>query len=378
MSHLNRYIYVRKHEAYDIYNACKLGITSNILERDTQYTTGEIKRGNFELIFQVYNEDVRNIEQSLHEEFDEFNIKYDGGTEFFNKKIINMIEPFLISHNIEYKKLTKQEIDMLVRFKRIRKNYKNKLQIHREQDRGARTLAQEVSRTEISAFSYTPRKDQNVIIEKSINHFQQYDKGILVLMCGVGKTLISLWISQKLNTNTILIGVPNKLLLKQWENVVRIFFRDFPYLIVSGGVEIENIINFLENNKKKCIIITTYSSSHKVYSSSRNVSFIFDMKINDECHHLTSNNMKLSHTTKKYVQMLNIKTLKQLSLTATLKQIENTNVGENTNINDTVVSNDNVEYFGDIIDRKCLLWGQLMKILYVTMLFKPLLQMKNN
>ncbi len=74
------------------------------------------------------------------------------------------------------------------------------------------------------------------------------------------------------------------------------------------------------------------------------------MKILDEAHHLTTNNMALSKTTKKYIQMLNILSNKQLSLTATLKQLENT-----TDIN--VVSNSNVKYFGEIIDRRCLTWA---------------------
>ena len=75
------------------------------------------------------------------------------------------------------------------------------------------------------------------------------------------------------------------------------------------------------------------------------------MKINDECHHLTSINIQLAHTSKKYIQMLNIPSVKQLSLTATLKQLE-------TMCHDTiVVSNDNIEYFGEIIDIKCLLWA---------------------
>ena len=61
--------------------------------------------------------------------------------------------------------------------------------------------------------------------------------------------------------------------------------------------------------------------------------------------------MHLAHTTKKYIQMLNIPSIKQLSLTATLKQLESI-------CNDgIVVSNDNIEYFGEIIDRKCLLWA---------------------
>ena len=75
------------------------------------------------------------------------------------------------------------------------------------------------------------------------------------------------------------------------------------------------------------------------------------MKLLDEVHHLTTNNMRLADTTKTYTQMLNISSVKQLSLTATLKQLES------MRDDGIVVSNDNVEYFGEIIDRKCLLWA---------------------
>ena len=75
------------------------------------------------------------------------------------------------------------------------------------------------------------------------------------------------------------------------------------------------------------------------------------MMILDEAHHLTSSNMKIENTTKRYIQTLKIPSIKQLSLTATIKQLE-------TNDNDKIViSNDNVKYFGEIIDRKCLLWA---------------------
>jgi hypothetical protein len=53
MNSINGYIYVRNHPSYDIYDACKMGKTINIPERDTQYATGEIKRGYFETIFEV-------------------------------------------------------------------------------------------------------------------------------------------------------------------------------------------------------------------------------------------------------------------------------------------------------------------------------------
>ena len=344
MNQTNGYIYIRKHPSYDVFNACKMGKTNNIPDRDIQYATSEIKRGYFEQVYEVPIEKMDNLERLLQNEFRNLNIKYDAGTEFYNKKIITFIEFFLITLEIKYRKLTKQEISDLVRCNRVKKTIKkinSQSLIH----------IQKSKKTNKQLVSYIPRKYQSIIIKNSVIYFKQYDKGILVLMCGVGKTLISLWITQKLNSNTILIGVPNKLLLKQWEEVICVLFQSVPYLIVSGGVDTENIMRFLENNQKKCIVITTYSSAHKVYSATQHARFVFDMKLLDEVHHLTTDNMRLAHTTKKYIQMLNIPSVKQLSLTATLKQLES------MCDDDIVVSNDNVEYFGEIIDRKCLLWA---------------------
>jgi predicted helicase len=202
----------------------------------------------------------------------------------------------------------------------------------------------------------TPRADQEIIIDKSYNYFQINEKGMLILMCGVGKTLISLWITQKLNFSKIIIGVPNKLLVKQWSIEIKKIFPTTNFLLVKGGITTEDIEDFLKNNKL-FIVITTYSSCHKVLSVSKKLNIVFDMKINDECHHLTSSNMKLENTTQTYVEMLNIKSIKQLSLTATLKNLETSN----TDL--SIVSNDNINYFGEIIDRKCLLWAITEKII---------------
>ena len=340
MNHLNGYIYVRNHPSYDINNACKMGKTNNIPERDTAYATGEINRGYFEVVFEVPNKQLGIIERLLQNEFQEFNIKYDAGTEFYNKKIIDVIEPYLMTLNVIYKKLSKQEISELVRCNRI-KNLFEKI--------NKKSLIQTLKSKE----TFTPREDQIAIINKSITYFQENDKGLLILICGIGKTLISLWITQSLNFTTILIGVPNKLLLKQWEKVINILFQNMPYLIVSGDIMIETIINFLRINNNKCVIITTYASSFKVNKAIQRLTFVFDMKINDEVHHLTSMNMKLEETTKNYIEMLKIPSIKQLSLTATIKQLENSS----SSSDEMVISNDNIEYFGEIIDRKNLLWA---------------------
>jgi superfamily II DNA or RNA helicase len=336
------YIYIRNHPSYDVDDACKLGKANNIPERDTQYATGEIKRGYFEAVFEVPIKQVSIIERLLQHSFRDLNIKHDAGTEFYNKNIITLIEPNLNTLGIKYRVLTMKEISTLLRCNRVRKTI---------QKISVKSLIQTLKSMSKQIFLYEPRKDQTIIIDKSIKHFQQSDKGVLVLICGVGKTLISLWITQKLHSNTILIGVPNKLLLKQWEDVVRVLFKHIPIIIVSGGVHTDHIKNFLEDNKNKCIVITTYSSAHKVYTVTKETLFVFDMKINDEAHHLTTNDIKLSNTTKTFVQMLDIPSVKQLSLTATLKQVEST--FDNRNI----VSNDNIKYFGEIIDRKCLKWA---------------------
>jgi len=340
MKPTNGYIYIRNHTSYNVDDACKMGKANNIPERDTQYATGEIKRGYFEEVFEVPNEKMGITERLLQNEFCELNVKYDAGTEFYNKKIITLIEPYLITLGIKYRKLSKQEISDLLRCNRVRQIMK-KINI------------QSLIKILKSENIYNPRDYQETIIKKSYEYFQINGKGLLIIPCGVGKTLISLWITQKLNSNTILIGVPNKLLLKQWEEVICVLFQGVPPLIVSGGVVIENIMRFLENNQKKCIVITTYSSAHKVYTATQHTRFVFGMKILDEVHHLTSNNI-YEEDRKTYINMLKIKSNKQLSLTATLKLLENK---EHSREDDIIISNDNVEYFGEIIDRKCLLWA---------------------
>lgn len=312
MNSINGYIYVRNHCAYDVINACKMGKSINIPDRDTQYATGEIKRGHFEVVFEVKIVQMDIIERLLQYEFRDLNVKYDAGTEFYDKEIISLIEPYLINHLINYKKLNKQQIYDLVRSNRVKKTF------HKINTQSLINLL----KTEKHVISYVPRLYQKEIISRAVAYFQQYDKGMLILMCGIGKTLIALWIAQELKSNTILIGVPNILLLKQWEEYICLLFPDVPYLIVESGVNVIDIVHFLEKKQKNCIVITTYSSAHKVYEATQKLSFIFGIKILDEAHHLTTSNMKLANETKSYVQILNIDSVKQISLTATLKQID--------------------------------------------------------
>ena len=51
-------------------------------------------------------------------------------------------------------------------------------------------------KTIAGSISYEPREDQLAIIKKSVAHFEDNEKGLLIIPCGVGKTLIALWITQ--------------------------------------------------------------------------------------------------------------------------------------------------------------------------------------
>lgn len=360
------YIYIRTNEYWDLYDAYKLGKTLSIPDREQTYITSEIKRGSYVMIIEINSILLDDVEKELQIYFNELNlhIQFNAGIEFFKKEIIDFIVPYFDKNNITHKILSKDEIDGLIRKIRLcndnDNNNNNDNNTSDTSDDEIEYIENRIENTESNRKihnqipSPSPRDYQKLIIHKSYEYFQTNKKGLLIIPCGVGKTLISLWIAQELNANTILIGVPNKLLLKQWEEVICVLFQNVPYLIVSGGVDTENIMQFLENNKNKCIVITTYSSAHKIYAiTTQDTRFVFDMKINDECHHLTSKNMRLTNTTKKYIQMLNIPSVKQLSLTATIKQLESM-CGDG---DDIVVSNDNVEYFGEIIERKCLLWA---------------------
>ena len=346
------YIYVRTHEAYDKHDVCKLGKTQNITNRETTYITSEFIKGDFSYVFEVMLVKMSYAEKKLGEDFKSlgFHVRRGfGGKEFYKKEIIPLIVETLKKHDIEARLLTCDEVKSIARKEYIAKiaKYLNKKSIRRL-----------IKKLKALKNRYTKRSDQIEIIDKSVKHFQTNDKGLLVLICGIGKTLISLWTTQELKANKILVGVPNTLLLVQWEKVIKELFPAYMCLIVKGNVNIEDITLFLNENKEKCIIITTYASSHKVCSASVTSAFIFDMKILDEAHHLTSPYIiKEEHKT--YVKILDIKCVKQLSLTATLKILENK---DNTCDDDLIISNTNVAYFGTIIAKRPLLWAIENKI----------------
>ena len=368
------YIYIRSNKYWDIDNVYKLGQTGNIPDRTQTYITSELCKGHYKMVIEIpfyikidnkeeskeqFKKELLKLEKSLQTYFKKFHVQNDGGTEFYKKSILDEIEDYFIKNDIDFNILTEIEIEELTRKDRIQ----NPKDTEDTEDTEDTKDSEEIKEQEIPIKKPKEPKDYQLeIIETSIKYFKinDNDKGLLVIPCGVGKTLISLWTIQKLNSSSVIIGVPNKLLLKQWDSVINETFIEYKSLKVSSGVSVDNIIDFLkekeyeeyEEEQEDCkkIIITTYSSSHKVLEACQKINFTFCMKINDETHHLTAFNLQLNDSSHKFIRMLEISSIKQISLTATLKNIIDPNI-------DNIISNDNEKYFGETIEKKCLLWA---------------------
>jgi superfamily II DNA or RNA helicase len=279
---MSGYIYIRRNQLHDTINVCKLGKTTNIPDRHGQYITYEPIVGKFVLVIETDDTILDELEKKTQTYFDQYHIQNTGaGTEYYTHDIIQNIIPYYTSLGIKFNVLTEEEILALTH-----KQY-------------------------IKARDY-----QTEIIDSTITYYDTHDEGVLCLMCGTGKTIISLLIAKRMFAKSIVIGVPNTLLLVQWKNVVQKIFPKYPILLVYGGIAIADIQRFLSTT---CIVITTYASSYKLVD----LSYTFDLKINDECHHLNASSTNTCD--RRYTKMLEIKTAKTLSLTATIKedQIEN-------------------------------------------------------
>lgn len=346
------YIYIRNHSSYDEHGVYKLGATEHFGKRDLTYKTGEFTRGRYVMVFEVPKDRMFSLEKMIQRYFRNYARKRDGGTEFFSREILTELPDYLKEIPIDSRILNEEEIEEILqetRMQEMRQSWKI-LRKHFIPFLEKRRL----DRMQKSALSIRPYQEE--IIQKTISYFDENPMGILVLMCGVGKTLISLWTCQRMGMRRILIGVPNLLLLEQWKKEVNRVYSDInesKICQVCDMMEVEDIQEFLQKNSDECIVITTYQSAFKVYQATERSDFYFQMKILDECHHVTSKDMRsvdLS-TSREYIISLHILSERQLALTATLKDM----VSNDPRIE--VVSNGSEKYFGEIIERRCLDWA---------------------
>jgi superfamily II DNA or RNA helicase len=260
----NGYIYVRNHPSYDLFNVCKLGKTQNIPERDATYATGEIIRGSFNIIFEVPIKKMGIIERLLQYEFRMFNIRHNAGTEFYDKQIITLIEPYLINLGVDYKKLSNQEIHNLLRINRKRIDIKDLIRVL------------QLLRAE---YKWIVRDYQTEIINFCKKKILTQNKIYIELPTGGGKSYIVYNLLDCLKSDFIIIISPRIIINTQniSQKYLQILKTKYSIFNYSSG---NNFDEFLKSSSKKIIICCT-QSINKIYDNIKsnkitNISIWFD------------------------------------------------------------------------------------------------------
>lgn len=163
---------------------------------------------------------------------------------------------------------------------------------------------------------YPPRKKpyryQNDMIAGVKQGFQETDKGKLIAACGTGKTLVSLWIAESLQAQTVLFLAPSLALIKQtldsWsvnsatpfsflavcsdETVVSGEYdyadyspEDVGFSVTTDPVKITQFINAPQEGSRPKYIFSTYQSAEALLAGfdASNLDQ-FDLTLFDEAH----------------------------------------------------------------------------------------------
>jgi predicted helicase len=152
----------------------------------------------------------------------------------------------------------------------------------------------------------TPDPHQKIAIDKVISEFKGNDLGQLIMACGTGKTLTTLWIKESLKAQSTIVFVPSLNLISQtlseWAGAANQPFsalcvcsdntaaekanedmpiNEAPFIVAS---DIKDIKDFLSKAGHK-VIFCTYQSSKLIAAVQADPSIhSFDLMIADEAH----------------------------------------------------------------------------------------------
>jgi superfamily II DNA or RNA helicase len=345
------YLYLRQNESGDLHNAYKLGITTQIIERKNTYISGEVVPGEYISVFKILNKNLEVLEYDLicYLKQHNYHIYKDGGTEFFSKEIINIIEPYLQDNFVKYIKLTDDEI---YNIKRKRRQYTKLCNIMKIYKLKRMSMINRAFNTIRRYNIIIPNRHQQNVLNNIEHFYIQYDIGKILWTCGLGKALLSILIVKQLKFKKICIGTSSKYLQRQLINEILKIFPNEANILMVGGDNYKNVyattnidvITKFQNNRllnKPIFIVTTYNSCNKL----NNVKF--DFKIGDEAHHLVGElNSDITNTYNRFHTIISNKTL---FMTATQKVIDIKSKN--------IYSMDDESKFGIEIDSKTTNWA---------------------
>jgi hypothetical protein len=201
------YIYIRDNEWYMQNNVYKVGITTSIKDRSNTYITGEIYRGFYVKIYELHvnQSGLHLIDNLVTDKFKkDYNIYFNGGTEFYDRKIINMIEPYLNELNIKFICKTEDEL------KRINRENNEDIIINNYLKLVSKLLILQEEKDKIILRDYQINAINYIIAELRINN-----KIYLCLATGAGKSQIAFNVISEMKPLNIFIFSPRITIRKQ-------------------------------------------------------------------------------------------------------------------------------------------------------------------
>lgn len=333
----------------------KIGVTYNFIERESTYKTGEYISGYFSHLYRIYYNGKRN---SFDKKFKKLTINYNricsnkfdvkGGEEFYDIKLIEKIEYYLkkIKKIEKYELLNNDEIDKINRISRCNLKRESDSESESDSDSDSDSYSDSDYDYNYCNDSIIPLQHQQEVLDKIKDYYENNDIGKLIWACGLGKSLMTLFIIKQMNFILNLICVPSITLQKQWKKSILSVFPNKENILLVGGdsigstTNINNIIKFINKNTNIKFIVSTYHSCNILV----NDEICFDLKNGDEAHHLVG----LENTD--FRKFHKIQSTKTLFETATEKKIEN-------NIDKRVYSMEDKTVFGDYIDIKTVHWA---------------------
>jgi len=350
-------IYCRDNLWFRMENVIKLGIASFAKDRSSTYITSEVERGEYVLVIEIPLDKMKYIDKCLKNYFKSYNIYKGGGTEFYNRCIIDLIELYLQKLNIEYKVLNEEEINLMNRCERVRnisnvdkiKKIFNKLKIKNIIQKYKIKRTKKGSVDELLSM-IEPNSHQQYILEMIEGFYELNNIGKIIWACGLGKALLSILIVNLLKFKSVLIGVPGNNLQKQVAKEILKIFPNKSNILFVGGYENESttdkikIMQFMNNvNSEPKFVISLYHSCHLLVDKD----IMFEFKIGDEAHHLVGIEKE---ETRGFRLFHKINSSKTLFMTATEKTIE-------TRTNKVIYSMEDESIFGKYIDIKSIHWA---------------------
>jgi predicted helicase len=194
---------------------------------------------------------------------------------------------------------------------------------------------------------YEPRPYQQEIIQDVVSGLNEAERGKLIAACGIGKTLIALWVKERLRAQKTLFLAPTLMLIRQtldsWvsqrtqdfryicvcsdESVATNILKDYPdigldAIDVPVTTDPDLLSEQLSKSETDLVVFSTYQSLDVIRKATEHTDFSFDLTFCDEAHRTAG--VKHADLFGLILDDSKIKSQKRVFMTATERLVKST------------------------------------------------------